>query len=255
MTRDSIPWNYQSHFYHWYWKWQEKMITPRLPCFAPSMLCQCEIDERKKMGTNFAPFFFHRCKNFRTAWKMNSSVIDPQMTFELEEYEWNPLFSHNESFRAKKSYDAHWINLNFWFRPFCPNSAFRGVGTSKDLSLRYVPRQTPSNPDNLFFVNGLGARIEFEESLYQWTLSFAGCNVTAKSQASKSSYVLGKYNWTFEGDSKCPEKEYLLKLTGCFEGQFTCSDGECISMEGRCDHVFHCRDRCKKICFFYFDYF
>ena len=34
-----------------------------------------------------------------------------------------------------------------------------------------------------------------------------------------------------------------MKLTGCFEGQFTCSDGECISMERRCDHVFNCRDR------------
>ena len=130
---------------------------------------------------------------------------------------------------------------------FCANSALRGIGAgAKTLSVQFTPRQLPAAPRNLFFVNGVAARIEFKESLNQWTISDAGSNVTAVSQASRTSYVLGKYNWTFEGDSKCAEKEYLLKLTGCFEGQFTCSDGECISMEGRCDHVFNCRDRSRQ---------
>ena len=126
---------------------------------------------------------------------------------------------------------------------FCPNSALRRSGTSKDLSVRFTPRQLAADPGNLFFVSGVAARIEFSDSLDQWQLSDAGSNVTARSSASRSSYVLGKYNWTFQGDSRCPATEYLLKLTGCLEGQFTCSDGECISMEGRCNHVFDCRDR------------
>ena len=125
----------------------------------------------------------------------------------------------------------------------CANSALRGVGSAKALSVHFTPRQLPASPRYPFFVNGVAARIEFSESSNQWTLLDAGSNVTARSKAGRTSYALGKYNWTFEGDSKCEANEYLLKITGCFEGQFTCSDGECISMEGRCDHTFDCRDR------------
>ena len=125
----------------------------------------------------------------------------------------------------------------------CPNSALRGSGAAKTVSVHYTPRQSAADPRNLFFVNGLAARIQFSESLNQCTISDVGSNVTGVSEASRTTYVLGKYNWTFEGESKCAAKDYLLKLTGCFEGEFTCSDGECISMDGRCDHVFNCRDR------------
>ena len=96
------------------------------------------------------------------------------------------------------------------------------------------------------FLNGLAAHIQFSESLNQWMISDVGSNVTAVSQASRTSSVLGKYNWTFKGESKCAAKDYLLKLTGCFEVEFTCSDGECIGMDRRCDHVFNCRDRFHK---------
>ena len=35
----------------------------------------------------------------------------------------------------------------------------------------------------------------------------------------------------------------MLKLTGCNpEGEFTCDDGQCIKMEGRCNQVTDCRD-------------
>ena len=34
----------------------------------------------------------------------------------------------------------------------------------------------------------------------------------------------------------------MLKLTGCREGEFTCSDGQCVTMEQRCDQISHCRD-------------
>ena len=33
-----------------------------------------------------------------------------------------------------------------------------------------------------------------------------------------------------------------LKLSGCREGEFTCWDGQCVTMEQRCDTVSHCRD-------------
>ena len=33
-----------------------------------------------------------------------------------------------------------------------------------------------------------------------------------------------------------------LKLTGCAEDDFTCADGQCISIENRCDQIVDCRD-------------
>ena len=33
-----------------------------------------------------------------------------------------------------------------------------------------------------------------------------------------------------------------LKLTGCEEDEFTCSDGQCIDISQRCDQIEDCRD-------------
>ena len=33
-----------------------------------------------------------------------------------------------------------------------------------------------------------------------------------------------------------------LKLSGCGEEEFTCSDGQCIDINKRCDQIVHCRD-------------
>ena len=78
----------------------------------------------------------------------------------------------------------------------------------------------------------------------KWTINDAGSNFTAKSQASRNSFVLGKHNWNISGDPKCPGLEFALKLTACDEKEeFTCHDGRCISMDGRCDNVFDCEDR------------
>ena len=83
-------------------------------------------------------------------------------------------------------------------------------------------------------------------------LTDAISDVTAVSQASKLSYVLGKHKWTISNDDyECNEgKPYttMLKLTGCKEeSEFTCNGGQCIKMERRCDQVTgkepNCRDK------------
>ena len=76
-------------------------------------------------------------------------------------------------------------------------------------------------------------------------LTDAKSAVTAVSNASRLSYVLGKHNWTISNDVYECGMNYTteLKLTGCNpEGQFTCDDGQCIKMESRCDQVPDCRD-------------
>ena len=32
-------------------------------------------------------------------------------------------------------------------------------------------------------------------------------------------------------------------MSGCKDGQFTCNDGQCVSMDQRCDQLPHCRDK------------
>ena len=34
-----------------------------------------------------------------------------------------------------------------------------------------------------------------------------------------------------------------LKLSGCAVDEFTCDDGQCISITNRCDQIINCRDK------------
>ena len=83
-----------------------------------------------------------------------------------------------------------------------------------------------------------------------WQMKTAFFNTTAVSDAPDASFMLGKYNWTVKGDSaKCAKDNVYtkeLKLTGCKEEQFTCDDGQCVTMEERCNQV---SDYCKVLLF------
>ena len=96
----------------------------------------------------------------------------------------------------------------------------------------------------------------------------------AMSLARVETFAVGKHKWTIKGDDKqsqdennAVDGEYKteLKLTGCkpgfvFEpkrytidwfwttfqledGEFTCDDGQCVSMEKRCNKLHDCDDR------------
>lgn len=76
--------------------------------------------------------------------------------------------------------------------------------------------------------------------------------MTAVADASQLSYALGKHNWTINGDAdQCSkgQQSYTIemKLTGCKEGQFTCDDGQCVSIEQRCNQLTNCRDKSDEI--------
>ena len=80
----------------------------------------------------------------------------------------------------------------------------------------------------------------------QWRIETSFPNTTATTFAANDGFMMGKHDWTIEGDSvKCSNGKTharKLKLTGCVEGEFTCDDGQCIEMEERCDQVPDCRD-------------
>ena len=126
----------------------------------------------------------------------------------------------------------------------CGASTLRGTGSDRTQGLLFTPRQSNTDPSNLFFVSRRGVLVEFSETEDKWMITDATSNFTATSRASKRSYVLGKHNWTFQGDPMCSEKQYAVKMTSCsYATQFTCHDGQCISMDGRCDHLLDCDDR------------
>ena len=69
--------------------------------------------------------------------------------------------------------------------------------------------------------------------------------VTGILKAEHASFTLGKHNWTIQGDKGCNGEELYvreLKMSACDTGKFTCDDGQCISMDQRCDQLPDCRD-------------
>ena len=87
--------------------------------------------------------------------------------------------------------------------------------------------------------------IDFMRAENKWILFVTGSNVTGTSTASQASFTLGKHNWTIKGDNGCGSGdtyETELKMSGCEEGNFTCDDGQCLSMSLRCNQFPECRD-------------
>ena len=110
----------------------------------------------------------------------------------------------------------------------------RGLCPDSYIDQVYIPRNKPrsGNVDLLGFKNTV---IGYEESKLGWILKAEGLlqNTTAHSEAPLASFVLGKHEWVIKGDNmECSENgepyTRVLKLTGCREGKFTCSDGQCI---------------------------
>ena len=41
--------------------------------------------------------------------------------------------------------------------------------------------------------------------------------------------------------SSLPSKLVRVKVTACGSGQFTCRDGQCVSIDERCNQISNCR--------------
>ena len=89
----------------------------------------------------------------------------------------------------------------------------------------------------------------------KWTITVNLENITATTSSEETSFVLGRNTWNIGADSpKCHKGEPYstqLKLSGCntTEGEFTCDDGQCVSMEQRCDQIADCKDKSdEKVC-------
>ena len=128
-------------------------------------------------------------------------------------------------------------------RGFCKDSALKPTGSSPV----FTPRQLAGSPKDIFLVGGVATQIRRNDSSEQWVMTNAVATVRAESRATKVSYVLGKHKWRVTGDVySCNEGQpytTLLKMSGCNpEGEFTCDDGQCVTMEERCNQIPNCRD-------------
>ena len=128
--------------------------------------------------------------------------------------------------------------------PVKPKLILRGLCKASNLDHNFIPQNHFTYGSTSHY--GLfQTEMNFTDGFWRMHVFNSPTKAFTK-EASDNSFALGKYNWTIEGDQKdCNEgKPYsrLLKLTGCLEGEFTCSDGQCVNMEQRCDQISHCRD-------------
>ena len=91
--------------------------------------------------------------------------------------------------------------------------------------------------------------IFYDTDLFRWVWYDRKNNRTvAVSFASEDSLLIGVHEVDFSEvvDDKCYKggsRVKRIKLTSCGETEFTCSDGQCIHMEQRCDQTSNCRDQ------------
>ena len=107
----------------------------------------------------------------------------------------------------------------------------RGLCPDSNIDRFYVPNNMKGSLQLL----GLGKSIiEYDRRRMAWTLKEFDHNTSALIDIALETYVLGSHEWHIENDNiacssiKGGSFKTLLKLTGCSEEEFTCSDGQCI---------------------------
>ena len=108
----------------------------------------------------------------------------------------------------------------------------RGLCPDSNIDRFYVPRNKRQSGS----VQVIGLKkttIEYDKGDLMWSLAVESHNTSATSEAAFESYALGAHEWMIENDSlECSSQgepyKTRLKLSGCWEGEFTCNDGQCI---------------------------
>ena len=105
----------------------------------------------------------------------------------------------------------------------------RGLCLDTNIDKLYVP-MNKENSGSFVLVGLRSSIIKYDGIDFLWKLTDYYENTTATSNAPFASFELGSHEWMIENDaSECPKgKKGILKLTGCSEGEFTCSNGQCI---------------------------
>ena len=189
----------------------------------------------------------------------NNILVDSYTGDEISKahHQWNPGFPINDSSRSCMIYATGGEGYGNWACsvgsglycscqfPEKPTLFLRGLCKDSHIDQVYLPQNSPQDGELSYFGNSK-TQARFVRDDNQWKIEVFLYNTSAISNEIGKRFMLGKQNWTIEGDSnKCHDgKPYkiTLKLTGCQEGEFTCDDGQCVTIEERCNQVPDCRD-------------
>ena len=148
----------------------------------------------------------------------------------VNEKQWNDRECENPFYACMC---LHKSTRTLKLRGLCPGSAI-------DVYYKPINKETDVREMKL---QGLTHSIEYAEKV--WRLNVINSDVTGISSASFASFTLGKHNWTIKGDDGCSSADtYIteLKMSGCQANEYTCNDGQCVSMDDRCNQLPNCRD-------------
>lgn len=173
------------------------------------------------------------------------------------------------AYLGKYNFDTSWRNWDCkqsniqWggcvacWLPNTPNSSviiyLRGLCKRSKLDQEYQVRNGKNGL--ITYIGKKSTVIQYNEGKRQWMMrNVNNVNVSAVTDASMASFVMGTYQWKVSGHTNCNKKEtkMMLTLTTCNDGQFTCANGLCVAIESRCDGRNHCPDKsdeidCRKI--------
>ena len=108
----------------------------------------------------------------------------------------------------------------------------RGLCPHSNIDSYWVPRNEKTS--RLIYVGITSSQINFNYQANQWELDVVGKKegTVGRADTGFESLMLGRTSWMIERDSPACNnmKPYniTLKLSGCGEEEFTCSDGQCI---------------------------
>ena len=131
-----------------------------------------------------------------------------------------------------------------------PTLILRGLCKASNIDTHYVLRHVN---ESIIYMGQTSTTITLTPYMHQvkWTLSVNSKQTKSSTTAKEKSYLLGRNSWKIEGDSvECEDgatSTRELKMSGCQEGEFTCSNGDCVRMEERCDQIPDCQDESDEI--------
>ena len=134
-------------------------------------------------------------------------------------------------------------------------------GGCEDTKLERLFYMENNDAGIIRYLGWAGSVINYEAKSGVWEVRHhdSPSSVLATVNASYGTYLLGPFQWTFDGDSKrwaaniaintensklrCSSSySALMSLTGCSAKEFACKDGSCVPMVERCDGKANCRD-------------
>ena len=127
-----------------------------------------------------------------------------------------------------------------------PILRMRGLCTESNIDTHFTLKTLNGS---VAFMGLTGTVIKFLHTsrISKWKIAINLEQTNATTSAAETSFVLGRHEWFIEKDSpECHDGEPYtsqLKLSGCkTDGEFSCDDGQCVTMEQRCDQVPDCKD-------------